>query len=90
MPERASFPECGRLVKHASRRLVTNRILKAKNEEMTYFALKCEGKELHPNRGKMNNSLQYILKIFQLSLPYLLNNRKIKRREVANQNAFMK
>ena len=51
---------------------------KAKNEEMTYFALKCGGKELHPNRGKMNNSLQYILKIFQLSLlPHLLNNRKI-------------
>ena len=39
----------------------------------------------------MNNSLQYILKIFQLSpLPYPLNDLKITRREVANQNAFMR
>ena len=62
-----------------------------KNEDVTYFALKSDGEELHLSREQMNYSLQYILKIFQLSpLPYPLNDLKIKRREVANKNAFMR
>ena len=55
-------------------------------QSVTYFALKCGGKELHPNRKQIKNSMQYIFTIFQWSpLPHPLNDRKIKRREVANQ-----
>ena len=55
---------------------------------MTYFALKCGGKELHPNRGKMNNSVHF--SDISIVTSASRSNRKIKRREVANQNAFMR
>ena len=49
---------------------------------VTYFALKCGGKELHPNREQIKNSIHNISVVTSASP---LNDRKIKRREVANQ-----